>query len=55
MQQSLFPPLLDDVDNVFGVPQHFPPRFRLSPWEGGAPGIFGVPQHFPPNFGLSSW
>jgi hypothetical protein len=40
-----FPPLLDDVDDVFGVLQYHPPRFGLSPWEGGTPGIFGVPQH----------
>ncbi len=50
-----FPPLLDDVDNVFGVPQHYPPRFWLSPQEGETPGIFGVPQHHPPKSGLSFW
>jgi hypothetical protein len=54
VQQSSFPPLLDDVDDVFGVLQQHPPRFGLSPWEGGTPGIFGVSQHQHPIFGLSS-
>ncbi len=41
--------MLDDVDDVFGVLQHYPPRFGLSPQEGGTPGIFDVPQHYPPK------
>ncbi len=40
MQQSSFPPLSDDVDNDFGVPQHSPPKFVLSFWEGETPGVF---------------
>jgi hypothetical protein len=53
VQQSSFPPVLDDVDDVFSVLQHYPTRFGFSPQEGGTPGIFGVPQHYPPKFGLS--
>jgi len=55
VQKSSFPPLLDVVDNVFGVPQHYPPKFGLSSQKGGTIGVFGVLQHHPPKFGLSSW
>jgi hypothetical protein len=54
VQQSSFPPVLDDVDDVFDVLQHYPSRFGLSPQEEGTPGIFGVPQHHPPKFWFSS-
>jgi hypothetical protein len=53
VQQSSFPPVLDDVDDVFGVLQHYPPKVGLSFWKGGTPGIFGVPQHHPSKSGLS--
>ncbi len=55
MQQSSFPHLLDVVDNVFGVLQHYPPKFEFSTEEGRTRGVFGVPQHHPPKFGLSPW
>jgi hypothetical protein len=40
--------VIDDVDDVFGVLQHYPPRFGLFSHEGETLGIFSVPQHHPP-------